>query len=51
MGAILPNPTEVRVVNVKYSDVMYRDCGGSGRGEEEEEERKKKRGITVMVYS
>lgn len=25
-GATLPNPTEVKDVNVKYSAVIYRDC-------------------------
>ena len=25
-GATFPNPTEVRVVKVKYSEVMYLDC-------------------------
>jgi hypothetical protein len=25
LGATLPNPTDVKVVKVKYMDVMYRD--------------------------
>lgn len=31
LGATFPNPTEVNEVKVKYSAVMYRDCGRQGR--------------------
>lgn len=48
-GATLPNPTEVKDVNVKYSAVIYRDCKNSkNKGREKKHMQSVRRTLTAL---